>query len=258
MAIIHCHDCKNEVSDAALNCPYCGYPIRAFDFALSKHRESAIKSFTSQGGLFALNPPLILIQICPATSITNNAEYPQFVERCSQLNTLFFHGDSPAVPHRISTGVFMRHPYNVSAGAANAFINVEENGIVNIGDSYSFDRGNSKAPVFFAFDFFLHDLKMQLGRFVNIYSETKVPEPYWLQISFLGIANTHLGSSVFRFPDIENGTAIELDFRIKPIELRRDDVNQDGVYLSIGNAIWHGYGKPSCPIELVQRIFAEK
>jgi uncharacterized membrane protein YvbJ len=50
MALISCPECRREISDQALSCPGCGYPIKAKSEQTSFPTGTAVKT---AGGVFA-------------------------------------------------------------------------------------------------------------------------------------------------------------------------------------------------------------
>lgn len=256
MAKINCVECGEPVSDAALSCPHCGYPMTVQNEMLLNRRNVAVSQISSEGSLFALRRPFSLVQIIPCASIIRDVQYTKFVDACSDLNAIRFFSGRPATPRRVSTGVMMCSPDNVKAQNLGEFVHVSEDGMVNHGASYYlFGKSSSTPFTYFAFDAFIRGLKAHLTRITELYTQTEIPQPHWLLISLLGVRDTHLGSTAFDFPGVDNGPCLEDDIMLRPIRITAEDLESDKIYFSVANSIWHTYGEQSYPAHHLKTIF---
>lgn len=255
MALVKCRECGGQVSDSAVSCPNCGcQPIAVREALLSQH-HALISSLSSEGCLLSLVKPHTLVETVPEASLAGNAGYGALVENCARPGVLYFSGQSPATPRRVSNAALAWHPEGSKGEKIGAFISVCKNGKVCCGDRYMFRSGRSSSVTFFAFDDFIHGLRSHLRRLVKLYTVSQVPAPYWLLVSLVGIKATRLGSSAFEFPELNTGDAIEADATLEPIPFTGENVANDDLYFSVAEGIWHVYGHDSYPRQNLNTIF---
>ncbi|MBN1461734.1 MAG: hypothetical protein JXA57_19565 [Armatimonadetes bacterium] len=236
-----CPDCGGNPMRAAHACPTCGWPVRSFVDRLERFRKGRLTRVVGEAQPLIVPRPVVVCHIVASGALAGCTDHPQLLEAAMGFDVLRLMSGERGQARFVGDGVYLRDAV-VAAEPMRAFVRVFETGAIEAADASCFEEGQQDSRNLFAYDAFVLAVWTHTRRATTLLRGAKVPQPYWLLLSVLGIGDHALASRGFGARESARAVPIEDDLILPAVELPDDLESHVDMFAALGRKVCHAFG----------------